>query len=661
MDEDDTSSVPLPVQIGPRAVRWPSAEIEAWIASRPRSTGDGVPGSSLAGRRVTAEGDAPSVDRHGHTAEDRERHRAAAREIALEREQEETFDALRELLPDNTPGALRGGLVALFTARGVPVPAVLRVCQSITSLPEWQTADPAIKAIATKKAGELIGRDAAAVVFGTFDRRTRTWQDAPTTDADPADDGALVQTFAELEADDGAMSEILFPALAYRSRAVLAFGHRGQSKTSVCTWAARELSRAGLKVLVVGGDDPHTWRAALPRMGAFLQNVSYARAADMARPGVLEKHAPDFDWIVINNWRTWGLATDPAFDFNGDTHAGAAAGRLVSLSDDDGPAVTVIANTGHRDQSRSKGSAALEEAVHATRNVRLDGELSIIEPAAKTREGIDRDTVTLRARLDPAGRPEAYWLESRGPGAPTPDPDGSTPPKGWGPRHAAFAGEWYATEPKPSARALAKALKAAGLGVRDAIVRDQFKALSSASGTHRDAPGRTHGSEAAEGASVRPDPREGRREAPAAPDAVVRPDPVPAFDSGAAFDDEGGTMETMDRDKLRAETLAMGSDFAAGGERADDRARSNVLSYLARIPDWEALAHALGLDADVMRWSDADWRALDKPDQPAPQPDPPGSRRWTDAAGNDRYLAPAAVLDRLPPALRERLMREAAA
>ena len=33
---------PLPVRIGPRAVRWPSTEIEAWIASRPRSHGDGV-------------------------------------------------------------------------------------------------------------------------------------------------------------------------------------------------------------------------------------------------------------------------------------------------------------------------------------------------------------------------------------------------------------------------------------------------------------------------------------------------------------------------------------------------------------------------------------------------------------------------------------------
>ncbi len=31
---------PEPIRIGPRAVRWPQSEIEAWIADRPRATGD---------------------------------------------------------------------------------------------------------------------------------------------------------------------------------------------------------------------------------------------------------------------------------------------------------------------------------------------------------------------------------------------------------------------------------------------------------------------------------------------------------------------------------------------------------------------------------------------------------------------------------------------
>ena len=32
---------PEPVKVGPRAVRWLAGEIEAWIADRPRATGDG--------------------------------------------------------------------------------------------------------------------------------------------------------------------------------------------------------------------------------------------------------------------------------------------------------------------------------------------------------------------------------------------------------------------------------------------------------------------------------------------------------------------------------------------------------------------------------------------------------------------------------------------
>lgn len=31
---------PEPLRIGPRAVRWPQSEIERWIATRPRATGE---------------------------------------------------------------------------------------------------------------------------------------------------------------------------------------------------------------------------------------------------------------------------------------------------------------------------------------------------------------------------------------------------------------------------------------------------------------------------------------------------------------------------------------------------------------------------------------------------------------------------------------------
>ena len=33
---------PAPYRVGPRAVRWSLREIEAWVASRPRSHGDGI-------------------------------------------------------------------------------------------------------------------------------------------------------------------------------------------------------------------------------------------------------------------------------------------------------------------------------------------------------------------------------------------------------------------------------------------------------------------------------------------------------------------------------------------------------------------------------------------------------------------------------------------
>ena len=37
-----TGEFPEPIRIGPRAVRWPSTEIETWISKRPRSHGDGI-------------------------------------------------------------------------------------------------------------------------------------------------------------------------------------------------------------------------------------------------------------------------------------------------------------------------------------------------------------------------------------------------------------------------------------------------------------------------------------------------------------------------------------------------------------------------------------------------------------------------------------------
>ena len=62
---------------------------------------------------------------------------------------------------------------------------------------------------------------------------------------------------------------------------------------------------------------------------------------------------------------------------------------------------------------------------------------------------------------------------------------------------------------------------------------------------------------------------------------------------------------------MRADKAAMVEDWAAGGERADARMRANALKGLnATVPDWERKAEALGLDADLMLWTEAQWTAV---------------------------------------------------
>ena len=322
--------------------------------------------------------------------------------------------------------------------------------------------------------------------------------------------------------------------------------------------------------------------------------------------------------------------------------------------------MTIIANTGHHDESRSKGSAALEEAVHATRKVILDGDLSIIEPTpnTKTREGIDRDTVTLRARLDAAGRPEAYWLESRGPGVPTPDHDG-TPPKGWTSKHAAFLDAWRGEHPTGSARALASALKEADLGVRWQTARERFKSASSESGTHRDSPGPTLPPCNAEGGSVGPDTRRDPGTHPQRGESGVSPEsePMPAVYEGAGVESQGGieTMTNAERAAIQADTAAMVDDWAAGGEQAYARMRANAIQGLnATIPDWQERATALGLDGDLMKWTDADWAAVAAP---APAPEPDGMVRWSAPGMGDHVANPAALMQASPDLRRHCLAR----
>lgn len=40
---------PAPVRVGPRAVRWPEHELAAWLARRPRATGESGPSAAANG------------------------------------------------------------------------------------------------------------------------------------------------------------------------------------------------------------------------------------------------------------------------------------------------------------------------------------------------------------------------------------------------------------------------------------------------------------------------------------------------------------------------------------------------------------------------------------------------------------------------------------
>lgn len=39
---------PVPIRVGPRAVRWPEHELAAWLAGRPRATGESGPSADTA-------------------------------------------------------------------------------------------------------------------------------------------------------------------------------------------------------------------------------------------------------------------------------------------------------------------------------------------------------------------------------------------------------------------------------------------------------------------------------------------------------------------------------------------------------------------------------------------------------------------------------------
>ena len=70
-------------------------------------------------------------------------------------------------------------------------------------------------------------------------------------------------------------------------------------------------------------------------------------------------------------------------------------------------------------------------------------------------------------------------------------------------------------------------------------------------------------------------------------------------------------MTDEERAAMRAESEAMSKDWAAGGLLAHERAQANALAGLnATIPDWQERAEKLGLDGDLMKWTEPQWQAI---------------------------------------------------
>ena len=197
---------------------------------------------------------------------------------------------------------------------------------------------------------------------------------------------------------------------AYEGRAVLVHAQRGTGKTTLMAWLAANATIAGRRVLVVGDDDPASWAIRMRRFGADNDAWSYGTAAALSRPGKLEEAADGFDWIIVDNWRTWAIESgiEASGGFGSTGAAAVPIQRLVAVVRDTGRALTVLANEGWHDQTRSRDSSVVEDAVDATRKVRVDQEsrVTTLAPAGKTRVGIPETALRWRLREDGTGMDE---------------------------------------------------------------------------------------------------------------------------------------------------------------------------------------------------------------------------------------------------------------
>ena len=258
------------------------------------------------------------------------------------------------------------------------------------------------------------------------------WRD-PVGVEDDDKDAPLGQGGADFleEGSDGETIDPLAPGLAYPGCGVLIHSRRGRGKTSITAWNVAEATKAGHKALVLLSDDRRAWRRNMRVFGALPDNLHVARCTEVAAAGRLERLVAEFepDWLVIDNWREWGVATGIQSEggFKDTDAAGARMARLKAVWDSDGgPAVTIMSNQGvaSAEEGRSRDSLVPEEAVDVVRVVDWDAgsRVTTVRPAQsepKTRPGVDTTQHRWHAvELDSQGHPVRFEKVIGGGGSP---------------------------------------------------------------------------------------------------------------------------------------------------------------------------------------------------------------------------------------------------
>lgn len=391
-----------------------------------------------------------------------------ARAMTDERDDAER-EAINELLPDDTPESVKLAVLSIVRDSARPAPTI-RGLTILADDEDWKALDAPIKAAVARAVG-AVGQPVVESIIGRWDSRSLTWREPRRPDATP-EDAPLVKSGAELVAGvdptEGAVE--IAPGLAYRERTVLVHAQRGAGKSTLAAWLVSRATVDGRRVLLVGDDDPATWRSRMVQFGAKHVRWDYGEASTLARPGALERAVAEggYDWLIVDNWRTWGVASGvPDRGGFGNTEAVAVPiERIVTVSRG-GPAVTLLSNEGYHDDTRSRDSSVVEDAVDATRKVVTDelARITTLRPSQKTRTGIDRQTRRWRLRDDESGMDP---MTDDGP-APEPvrDPLGPL---------SDFARKWIDDNPDGSLRKFLSAARGAGLGCQEARMRDVYRA-----------------------------------------------------------------------------------------------------------------------------------------------------------------------------------------